>query len=120
MADLSKPVMEENIRVTRADFLRALDEVRPSYGAATETLEQYRPGGMLDIGPQYHAPLAELQQLLESVEQQEAVPLSAALLWGDSGTGKTGEAWCAWLGWCWHELSPIAVGWVTREQGRLG
>ncbi|KAL6782595.1 hypothetical protein ACKKBG_A07415 [Auxenochlorella protothecoides x Auxenochlorella symbiontica] len=92
MADLSKPVVEENIRVTRADFLRALDEVRPSYGAATETLEQYRPGGMLDIGPQYHATLAELQQLLESVEQQEAVPLSAALLWGDSGTGKTALA----------------------------
>lgn len=90
MADLSKPVEEENIRVCRDDFLRALDEVKPSYGAATETLERYRPGGMLDVGPAFADTLAALQTLLDSVERQEDVPLCAALLWGDSGTGKTG------------------------------
>lgn len=92
LEDLARPVVEENIRVTRADFLRALEEVKPAYGASTETLDRYRPGGMLDAGPAAGAALAELEQLVDGVRDDEGIALSSALLWGASGTGKTALA----------------------------
>lgn len=42
LADLSKPLDEDNIKVTMNDFLRALDEVLPAFGAAFNTLEMCR------------------------------------------------------------------------------
>jgi hypothetical protein len=41
-ADLSKQIDEENIKVTESDFLSALDEVKPAFGAAINTLEMCR------------------------------------------------------------------------------
>jgi hypothetical protein len=41
-ADLSKQMDEENIKVTKSDFLLALDEVKPAFGAAINTLEMCR------------------------------------------------------------------------------
>jgi vesicle-fusing ATPase len=41
-ADLSKQIDEENIKVTKSDFLSALDEVKPAFGAAINTLEMCR------------------------------------------------------------------------------
>ena len=34
--DLTKPVDEENIKVTMDDFLRALHEIVPAFGASTD------------------------------------------------------------------------------------
>lgn len=42
MDDLSKPVDEENIKVTMGDFLNALHEVVPAFGASTDDLERCR------------------------------------------------------------------------------
>ena len=42
MDDLTKPVDEENIKVTMDDFLNALSEVRPAFGASTTDLERCR------------------------------------------------------------------------------
>lgn len=42
MDDLSKPVDEENIKVTMDDFLNALHEVVPAFGASTDDLERCR------------------------------------------------------------------------------
>lgn len=42
MDDLTKPVEEENIRVTMDDFLNALSEVRSAFGASTDDLERCR------------------------------------------------------------------------------
>lgn len=42
MEDLSKPVDEENIKVTMDDFLNALHEVVPAFGASTDDLERCR------------------------------------------------------------------------------
>jgi len=41
-ADLSKQINEENIKVTKSDFSSALDEVKPAFGAAINTLEMCR------------------------------------------------------------------------------
>lgn len=42
MDDLTKPVDEESIKVTMDDFLHALGEVRPAFGASTDDLERCR------------------------------------------------------------------------------
>ena len=40
--DLTKPVDEESIKVTMDDFLNALHEVIPAFGASTDDLERCR------------------------------------------------------------------------------
>ena len=42
MDDLTKPVDEENIKVTMEDFLNAQNEVRPAFGASTDDLDRCR------------------------------------------------------------------------------
>lgn len=39
MYDLTKPVEEENIKITMEDFLHAIHEVQPAFGASTDDLE---------------------------------------------------------------------------------
>lgn len=42
MDDLTKPVDEESIKVTMDDFLHALYEIVPAFGASTDDLERSR------------------------------------------------------------------------------
>nr|XP_011463563.1 PREDICTED: vesicle-fusing ATPase-like [Fragaria vesca subsp. vesca] len=42
--DLTKPVDEESIKVTMDDFLRALHDIVPTFGASTDDLERCRYG----------------------------------------------------------------------------
>lgn len=42
MEDLTKPVDEENIKITMDDFLQALLEVKPAFGASSKDLELCR------------------------------------------------------------------------------
>lgn len=42
MEDLTKPVDEENIKVTMEDFLQALREVKPAFGASSKDLQNCR------------------------------------------------------------------------------
>lgn len=42
LEDLSKPVDEENIKVTMDDFLNALHEIIPAFGASMDDLERCR------------------------------------------------------------------------------
>ncbi|RVW36515.1 Vesicle-fusing ATPase [Vitis vinifera] len=44
MDDLTKPVDEESIKVTMEDFLNALQEIIPAFGASTDDLERCRYG----------------------------------------------------------------------------
>jgi vesicle-fusing ATPase len=44
--DLTKEIDEENIKITMDDFLEALQEVKPAFGASTDTLERYRWAGL--------------------------------------------------------------------------
>lgn len=40
--DLTKPLDEESIKVTMDDFLNALHEIIPAFGASTDNLERCR------------------------------------------------------------------------------
>ncbi|KAA8523903.1 hypothetical protein F0562_010326 [Nyssa sinensis] len=44
-------VDEESIKVTMEDFLNALHEIIPAFGASTDDLERCRLNGMVDCGP---------------------------------------------------------------------
>jgi vesicle-fusing ATPase len=92
VADLSKALDEDNIKVTMEDFYRALDEVKPAFGAAINTLELCRPGGMLPCGQVYYKNIKTASRLVEQVKQSERTPLMTCLLEGPSGTGKTALA----------------------------
>ncbi|CAK9195092.1 unnamed protein product [Sphagnum troendelagicum] len=52
-ADLSREIVEDNIKVTMDDFMPALNEVKPAFGAAINTLEMCRLNGMLDCGERH-------------------------------------------------------------------
>jgi len=49
MAGVSDDV--ENLRVNRADFMRALDEVHPAYGVSEEELQQVIQNGIIHYDP---------------------------------------------------------------------
>lgn len=92
VTDLSKPIDEENIKVNMEDFLKALDEVQPAFGAVVETLEGYRLHGMIDYGARYQHLISSCKTLVKQVQVSESTPLVTCLLEGPSGTGKTALA----------------------------
>lgn len=49
------------------DFLAALDEVKPAFGAVTETLESYRLHGVIDYGARFKHLLSSCQTLVQQV-----------------------------------------------------
>nr|XP_024368606.1 vesicle-fusing ATPase-like [Physcomitrium patens]PNR60159.1 hypothetical protein PHYPA_002952 [Physcomitrium patens] len=92
LTDLSKPLDEDNIKVTMDDFLKALDEVKPAFGAAINTLELCRPGGMLPCGEFHKHILKTGRTLVEQVKKSDRTPLMTCILEGPSSTGKTALA----------------------------
>jgi vesicle-fusing ATPase len=90
--DLSKPIDEENIKVTMVDFLAALNEVKPAFGATIDTLDLYRLHGVVDYGPRHQHLLSSCRTLVRQVQSSEVTPLITALLEGPHGTGKTALA----------------------------
>ncbi|CAK9225516.1 unnamed protein product [Sphagnum troendelagicum] len=91
-ADLSKQIDEENIKVTKSDFLSALDEVKPAFGAAINTLEMCRLNGMLNCGTRHAHVLKTVKTFVEQVKKSKRTPLLTCLLEGPSGSGKTALA----------------------------
>ncbi|GFZ07521.1 AAA-type ATPase family protein [Actinidia rufa] len=89
MDDLTKPVDEESIKVTMEDFLNALYEVRPAFGASTDDLERCRLNGMVDCGSRHEHIYKRTMLLAEQVRVSKGSPLVTCLLEGPSGSGKT-------------------------------
>ncbi|XP_027345297.1 vesicle-fusing ATPase-like [Abrus precatorius] len=90
--DLTKPVEEENIKVTMDDFLNALQEVTPAFGASTDNLERCRLHGMVDCGDRHKHIYQRAMLLVEQVKVSKGSPLITCLLEGSSGSGKTALA----------------------------
>lgn len=90
--DLSKPLDEDNIKITMDDFLHALLEVKPAFGAAINSLEMCRLNGMLDCGERHRRIHESLMTLVENVKGSERNPLLTCLLEGPPGSGKTAMA----------------------------
>merc|ERR1719502_2275753 len=62
--DNIKKVDAAAIKVTRADFERALTEVRPAFGAAMDDLQNCVKGGIINYGPQLSHMLQSASALL--------------------------------------------------------
>ncbi|KAK9840836.1 hypothetical protein WJX81_007964 [Elliptochloris bilobata] len=92
LSDLSKPIDEENLKVGMEDFESAIAEIKPAFGAVTETLAAYVLNGMIDFGEPFRHLLATCQTLVEQVRSSEHTPLLTALLEGPAGAGKTALA----------------------------
>ncbi|XP_074319370.1 vesicle-fusing ATPase [Silene latifolia] len=92
MDDLTKPVDEENIKVTMDDFLNSLREVVPAFGASTGDLERCRLNGMVDCGARHEHIQQRTMLLAEQVKLSKGSPLLTCLLEGPSGSGKTAMA----------------------------
>ncbi|CAK9224078.1 unnamed protein product [Sphagnum troendelagicum] len=71
-ADLSREIVEDNIKVTMDDFMLALNEVKPAFGAAINPLE-----------------ICSHDFCGASIIQSERTPLLTCLLEGPGGSGKT-------------------------------
>lgn len=92
MDDLTKPVEEENIKITMEDFLHAIYEVQPAFGASTDDLERCRLNGMVDSGDRHNHIYKRAMLLVEQVKVSTRSPLVTCLLEGPSGSGKTALA----------------------------
>ncbi|KAA8526830.1 hypothetical protein F0562_008941 [Nyssa sinensis] len=90
--DLTKPVDEESIKVTMEDFLNALHEIVPAFGASTDDLERCRLNGMVDCGGRHEHIYKRTMLLGEQVRVSKGSPLVTCLLEGPSGSGKTAMA----------------------------
>ncbi|OMO65152.1 hypothetical protein COLO4_31469 [Corchorus olitorius] len=92
MDDLTKQVDEESIKVTMDDFLNALLEIVPAFGASTDDLERCRLNGMVDCGDRHKHIYQRAMLLVEQVKVSKGSPLVTCLLEGSSGSGKTALA----------------------------
>ncbi|CAK9857484.1 unnamed protein product [Sphagnum jensenii] len=91
-ADLSREIVEDNIKVTMDDFMSALNEVKPAFGAAINTLEMCRLNGMLNCGERHAHIQRTVMTFVEQVRKSERTPLLTCLLEGPGGSGKTALA----------------------------
>ncbi|XP_073008095.1 vesicle-fusing ATPase isoform X1 [Typha latifolia] len=92
MDDLTKPLDEESIKVTMDDFLHALQEIIPAFGASTDDLERCRLNGIIDCGARHKHIYQRAMLLVEQVKVSEGSPLLTCLLEGPAGSGKTAMA----------------------------
>ncbi|WVR03176.1 hypothetical protein IAU60_000167 [Kwoniella sp. DSM 27419] len=82
----------ENIQISRADFMHALDEVQAAFGVSEEELQQVVQNGIIHYSQRVNDVLNDGSLLVEQVRKSDRTPLVSALLHGPSGAGKTALA----------------------------
>lgn len=82
----------ENLKVSRDDFLGALDEVRPSFGVAEAELKRCVTNGVIRFNNHVERILSDGQIFIEQVKNSTRTPLVSVLFHGPPGSGKTALA----------------------------
>ena len=91
MAGVSEDVV--NMKVNRADFLHALDEVKPAFGVSEEELSSRIQYGIIHFSPAINEILKEGQLFVKQVGgEAKSTPLFSVLLHGPTASGKTALA----------------------------
>ncbi|KAK0634869.1 vesicular-fusion protein sec18-like protein [Bombardia bombarda] len=90
MAGVSEDVA--NMKVNRQDFMNALDEVKPAFGADGAELEDLLTFGIIHFSQSIKAILNDGMLYVENVRQQDRLRHMSVLLHGPVASGKTALA----------------------------
>jgi vesicle-fusing ATPase len=82
----------EEMQVNRADFMNALEEVKPAFGVSEEELESVMAQGIVHYSPYIENILREGASYVSQVQTSASTTLLSVLLYGPSGSGKTALA----------------------------
>ncbi|RDL41279.1 p-loop containing nucleoside triphosphate hydrolase [Venustampulla echinocandica] len=82
----------ENMKVNRADFLNALEEVKPAFGVSEEQLETAMKHGIVHFSPNIDNILSQGALAVDYVKSAPEASLLSVLLHGPPGSGKTAIA----------------------------
>jgi vesicle-fusing ATPase len=80
------------MKITRQDFLSALDDVKPLFGVAEEELSKRLRHGIFHFSPFIKDILEEGRLYMNQVRKPESSPLLSVVLHGPPGSGKTALA----------------------------
>lgn len=80
------------MKLTRNDFLLALNEVKPAFGVNEEDLELNFPYGVIEYNQRIHTIFERLKSYIEEVKNSDTERLISVLLHGEPGVGKTAIA----------------------------
>lgn len=84
---------DENIRIVRSDFDRALTEIKPAFGVSSGALTRYHQWGMICYGSRYDLIVEECNKLTQSLQNAcTSFALTTLCLIGTRSTGKTSVA----------------------------
>ncbi|AMD18709.1 HBL193Cp [Eremothecium sinecaudum] len=81
-----------NMRVTRQDFLNALEEVTPAFGISEEDLKTCVEGGIIHYSPRVEQILKHGSRYIRQVKDSDKSRLVSLLVHGPAGSGKTALA----------------------------
>jgi vesicle-fusing ATPase len=82
----------KNIKITREDFMNALNEVKPAFGAAEDELSAAMTNGIINFGDEFSDVYQSANLLIEQVRNSSRTPIVSFLLAGKPGAGKTALA----------------------------
>ncbi|KAG7194036.1 transport between ER and Golgi ATPase protein [Scheffersomyces spartinae] len=81
-----------SMKVSRDDFLLALDEVVPAFGTNEEDLKRQAPHGIIEFSEYINTLFVKGESFIEEIKHSETEQLITVLLYGAPGTGKSAIA----------------------------
>ena len=94
MGEGKRATQEEmmDVHVTRDDFVAALQEVKPAFGAEDDVVEESLKGGIIEYGPAFSELTRTAQMFVKQVAESDKTPLMSILLEGERNCGKSALA----------------------------
>lgn len=82
---------KNGVKVTREDFMHALEETKPAFGVNEDELEKFLRGGIIKYSSRVNNILEEGESIIRA-SQSEQFPLTSVLIYGPPKSGKSALA----------------------------